>query len=108
MAAQRIKAVGDELSSESFGIVPALKKIPVASVPVITVNASRGFKINLGDFQNMDTSVGVTVTVPEDTDLDSLAIRLAEIIDTLQSADMELAHNITNKKNAITRALFDE
>lgn len=108
MAAKRITSVGDELSSEGSDVVSILTQVPNVVGDTMRVTVSRSFKINLGDFQNMDSQVGISFDVPVDADMDEVSERTATMIDALQEPDMNLAHMVTGKRNLITRAMFGE
>jgi hypothetical protein len=72
----------------------------------LKIAISRSFKINVGNYEAMDSFVSVTQEVPKDFDLTDLATHFGEILDTLQSPDLELAHFLSKEKKSIVHDLI--
>lgn len=72
------------------------------------VTVSRTLKINMGNYESMDSFAAVKVTVPSTSDIEALAADLSEKLDTVQFNDIELAHNLTGFKNSYVHSLVSE
>jgi hypothetical protein len=101
----------NELHTESEGtILKPETTVTVApdSMNAMKVSISRTFKINMGNYESMDSFVSVTLDVTEGSDLEELATKFGETLDTLQAPDLELAHHLTKERNSLVKILIEK
>lgn len=65
------------------------KVVSVEPVTLIEVTASRGFRVNLGNYEHADTFASAKVTVTPDADMNSIMDKLNDTIDSIQLEDLK-------------------